>query len=223
MSSGIAGNPEFCRLLSAGLEQLGYGADADSVEDSAEREHTLLRYLDMLTRWNKTYNLTAVTDPETMIYRHLLDSLAIARYLKGQNFIDIGTGAGLPGIPLAIWQRDKNFSLLDSNGKKTRFLVQAKLELALPNVEIIHNRVENHQPEARFDGVLSRAFASLAKMVQQCDHLLSDRGIFYAMKGKRDEQELSALPKAYTLQAARVLDVPGGAEQRHLMELIRTS
>lgn len=214
MSQRIADNPEFCQLLASGLERLGFGLNPD-------REQKLLRYLDMLVRWNKTYNLTAVTDPEAMIYRHLLDSLAIAGHLVGERFIDVGTGAGLPGIPLAIWMDDKSFALLDSNGKKTRFLVQVKLELGLSNVEVVHSRVEQHQVETRFDGVLTRAFASLAEMVEQCDDLLADNGAFYAMKGRMSDQELSALPKAYTLRAARVLDIPGGDEQRHLVELTR--
>ena len=214
MSQPIADNPEFCQLLASGLERLG-------LSSSSEREQKLLRYLDMLVRWNKTYNLTAVTDPEAMIYRHLLDSLAIAGHLVGERFIDVGTGAGLPGIPVAIWMDDKSFALLDSNGKKTRFLVQVKLELGLSNVEVIHSRVEQHQAETRFDGVLTRAFASLAEMVEQCDGLLADNGAFYAMKGRMSDQELSALPKNYTLRAARALDIPGGDEQRHLVELTR--
>lgn len=214
MSQPIADNPEFCQLLASGLARLGFGSNPD-------REQKLLRYLDMLVRWNKTYNLTAVTDPEAMIYRHLLDSLAIAGHLVGERFIDVGTGAGLPGIPLAIWMDDKSFALLDSNGKKTRFLVQVKLELDLSNVEVIQSRVEQHQAETRFDGVLTRAFANLAEMVEQCDGLLADNGAFYAMKGRMSDQELSALPKTYTLRAARVLDIPGGDEQRHLVELTR--
>lgn len=181
----------------------------------------MLRYLDLLVRWNKTYNLTAVTDPEVMIYRHLLDSLAIAKYLHGERFIDIGSGAGLPGVPLAICSADQSFALLDSNGKKTRFLVQVKMELGLSNVEVIHSRVENYQTPAPFDGVLSRAFASLAEMLELSADLLADDGVFYAMKGRVSERELSAIPKAYTLRATRPLNVPGGAEQRHLIELTR--
>ncbi len=215
MPQSISDNPIFCRQLTTGLERLGFSPEK-------EREQKLLRYLELLIRWNKTYNLTAITDPETMIYRHLLDSLAVARHIKGRRFVDIGSGAGLPGIPLAIWQADNSFVLLDSNGKKTRFLVQAKLELGLNNVEVIHSRVENYQPEARFDGILTRAFSSLADMVLCSEHLLLKTGVYYAMKGRLDQQELSALPKAYTLRATRELDIPGGVEQRHLLELIST-
>ena len=209
----IADNPGFRQLLAEGLDQLACGRDTD-------KERQLLLYLDLLLRWNKIYNLTAVVDPEEMIRRHLLDSLVIAEHLRGDRFIDIGTGAGLPGIPLAICLEDKTFALLDSNGKKTRFLIQVKAELNLENIEVIHSRVDHYQVENGYDGILSRAFSSLAEMTTLSCHLLSDGGVFYAMKGCFPEQELSALPKAYTLQATHPLCVPGGTEQRHLVELI---
>ena len=180
----------------------------------------LLAYLELLLKWNKAYNLTAVRDPAQMVTRHLLDSLAIAPHLRGQDIIDVGTGAGLPGIPLAILFPDRRISLLDSNGKKTRFLFQVKTALCLDNMLVHHARVESFRPPALYDAVLSRAFASLADMVAGCKHLLVPTGSFLAMKGAYPADEVMALDPAYAVKAVHALDVPGLGEQRHLVELI---
>lgn len=211
-SGGIAENPYYSRLLSEGLQEIAFRRDE-------VRERLLLRYLDTMLRWNKVYNLTAITDPVQMIYRHLIDSLAIAQFLSGKRFIDIGSGAGLPGIPLAICQTDRQFILLDSNGKKTRFLLQVSADLGLSNVEVVHNRVETYRAEKGFDGILCRAFSSLSDYLDLSSHLLAEDGVFYAMKGRLSEQELSDIPKDYSLRAIRPLKIPGGSEQRHLIEL----
>ena len=187
---------------------------------SAAQYAGLLNYLDLLAKWNKAYNLTAVRDIAQMVPRHLLDSLAIAPHLEGRRFIDVGTGAGLPGIPLAIMFPDREFHLLDSNGKKTRFLFQVKTTLGLDNMAVHHARVESFQPERLYDVVLSRAFASLKDMVVGCRHLLDGDGRFLAMKGAYPAEELAAVGRQCELKGAYPLVVPGLAEQRHLVEML---
>ena len=157
-----------------------------------------------------------------MVCRHLLDSLAIARHCSGESILDVGTGAGLPGIPLAIVFPERDFHLLDSNGKKTRFLFQVKTVLGLDNITVHHTRVESLVPNIQFDTILSRAFSSLTDMVSSCDHLLKVGGSFMAMKGAYPEQELRALGNEYQVQSAIPLDVPGLEEQRHLLVISRS-
>lgn len=183
----------------------------------AQAQQQLLDYLALLQKWNRAYNLTAVRDPAAMVSRHLLDSLAVAPHLQGEYFADVGTGAGLPGIPLAIALPDKRFTLIDSNGKKIRFVTQAIAELKLPNVTARQCRVEDWQPQPRCDGVLSRAFASLADMAQGCEHLLAPGGALLALKGAYPVEELSALPERYKVDACLPLQVPGEAGERHLI------
>ncbi|MGB5098012.1 MAG: 16S rRNA (guanine(527)-N(7))-methyltransferase RsmG [Porticoccaceae bacterium] len=200
-------------LLSAGLSALG-------LETCPVREQKLLDYVALMRRWNRVYNLTAVRDSETMIDRHLIDSLAVAPYLRGGRFLDVGSGAGLPGIPLAIWFPERRFTLLDSNGRKTRFLVQAKIELGLTNVEVIQARVQDVQIRDGYDGILSRAFSSLADLVNAAGRLLVPEGTIYAFKGARPDAELCALPKTYRVRALRSLAIPGTDADRHLVELM---
>jgi len=177
----------------------------------------LLRYLELLNKWNKAYNLTAVRNPEDMLYRHLVDSLSVVPWVKGKQIIDVGTGPGLPGVPLAILFPDTHFTLLDSNGKKTRFLTQSKLELGLSNITVVHGRVEAYQPQKPFDQVISRAFSAIENMVNWCGHLVDEQGRFLAMKGLFPEEELSSLPEGYQVEESHVLDVPGCDGERHLI------
>lgn len=183
----------------------------------AEKIDLLLAYHQLLQKWNKAYNLTAVRNPQAMISRHLLDSLSVASFVEGKRFLDVGTGAGLPGVVLAILFPDRTFDLLDSNGKKTRFLFQVKTELKLSNINIYQLRVEQHQVERPYDGIFSRAFATLQDMLAACRHLLSQSGRYYAMKGIYPDQELSAIEKDYIVEACHLLNVPGVDGQRHLV------
>lgn len=179
----------------------------------------LLDYLQLLQKWNGAYNLTAIREPEKMLHLHLLDSLSIIPFVKGGNVLDVGTGPGLPGIPLAIVYPERNFTLMDSNGKKTRFLFQVKNELGLGNVKEVQSRVEAYQPTTQYDAITSRAFTSLLDMVEKTAHLLEDNGRFYAMKGQYPDEELRVLPKHYNVVASHQLRVPGVDGKRHLIEI----
>ena len=212
-----ASSPDLQRQLATDLQR---GCDALGLTLDSRQQGLLLQYLELLAKWNKAYNLTAVRDEAQMVTRHLLDSLAIAPYLRGQRLIDVGTGAGLPGIPLAIVYPERVFHLLDSNGKKTRFLFQVKTALRLDNMVVHQARVESFRPLELFDVVLSRAFASLQDMVDSCAHLLSAQGCFLAMKGAYPAEELQALGARLQLRAVHPLSVPGLAEQRHLVEIM---
>ena len=160
--------PELEARLTTLLQQ---GCDDLEVCIAASQRQQLLEYVALLAKWNKAYNLTAVRDEAQMVVRHLLDSLAVVPYLTGKRLIDVGTGAGLPGIPLAILFPEREFHLLDSNGKKTRFLTQVKNELGLTNLQVVNSRVEAFEPGQPFDGITSRAFASLADFTQLTRHL----------------------------------------------------
>lgn len=211
-------------ILRTRLEQ---GAEQLGLDLSEEQITQLLAYLALLVKWNKAYNLTAVRDPEEMVSRHLLDSLAVVPHLQGKRVLDVGSGAGLPGIPLAIIYPERTFSLLDSNGKKSRFQMQAKAELKLDNLTVLQARVEQLEvgskevPE-RFDCITSRAFSSLELMVTSSQQLLAEGGHWLAMKGLYPEQELVDLEKAcpeVKLLESITLDVPGCDGQRHLLRL----
>lgn len=203
-------------------DQLKRGLELLQLTCNEKQLNQLLNYLDLLERWNKAYNLTAIRDPFDMINLHLLDSLAISAELQGDRFIDVGTGPGLPGIPLAIINQNKNFTLLDSNGKKTRFLFQTKLELGLDNISEVNQRVQDFHPKQTYDCVLSRAFSSLGDMVENCQHLLNQNGYFLAMKGKLPQAELSELPKNYKVEKLSSINVPGVEGQRHLIKIVKT-
>jgi len=200
--------------------ELRRGCDTLQLELSPGQYDLLLDYLALLAKWNRAYNLTAVRDPAAMVSRHLLDSLVIAPHIQGQRLIDVGTGAGLPGIPLAILLPQREFHLLDSNGKKTRFLFQVKTALRLDNMSVHHARVESFQAAEPFDAVLSRAFASLQDMVAGCRQLLAPQGRFLAMKGAYPTDELDAIATQCEVKAVYPLSVPGLAEQRHLVEML---
>ena len=202
--------------------QLETGIDKLGIECSPQQVEQLLDYVSLLITWNSAYNLTAIRDPEQMIALHILDSLAILPFVTGQHLIDVGTGPGLPGIPLAIMCPEKTFKLLDSNGKKTRFLFHARCQLKLQNLTEIQSRVEQFIPEQTYDTVLSRAFTSAAEMVDKCKHLLSPDGRFLAMKGKFPQSELSLLEKDYKVDVSHRLTVPGVEGERHLIEISKT-
>ncbi len=195
----------------------------------ADEQARLLDYLRLLSKWNRVYNLTAVREPAEMVTRHLLDSLAVLPYLHGARVLDVGTGAGLPGIPLAIVSaerdRERRFVLLDSNSKKTRFVRQAVGELGLDNVQVVHARTEDFSPVSGggFDTVVSRAFASIADMLAGSGQHCAPGGVMLAMKGAQPRAELAALDARpdvrFTVDQVVRLTVPGLDEERHLVQL----
>ncbi|MBT8146393.1 MAG: 16S rRNA (guanine(527)-N(7))-methyltransferase RsmG [Gammaproteobacteria bacterium] len=203
---------EVQQMLETGIQQLGLALTQD-------RMAALLDYLELLQKWNRSFNLSGVKDPRQMVSLHLLDSLAISPYLDGQTILDVGSGAGLPGIPLAIFNPDKNFVLLDSNGKKTRFLFQVKLALKLDNVTIENKRVEHYDCPRQIDIVISRAFSSLSKLVELCSLATGNRGQLMAMKGAYPQQEIAELPDSVEVGEAVQLHVPGIEASRYLIRV----
>jgi 16S rRNA (guanine527-N7)-methyltransferase len=181
----------------------------------ADRQR-LLVFVRLLAKWNAAYNLTAVRDPAEMVTRHLLDSLVLLPYLQGAHVLDIGTGPGLPGIPLAVARPDCSFTLLDANAKKTRFVTQAVGELGLKNVDVVQARVENYRPAQKFDTLVARAFSSIADMLEKTRHLCAPHGRFLAMKGVYPVEELAAIPADYAVSEVAALQVPGLKAARHL-------
>lgn len=205
------------RRLAAGIETLG-------LDLSDETQGVLLRYIGLLDKWNKAYNLSAIRDPEAMVSRHLLDSLSVlervSENLAGKTqkqLMDVGTGAGLPGIPLAICLPKQQFTLLDSNGKKTRFVLQAAHELGLKNVRVVQDRIEGFSLGAEPDIILSRAFASLRDFVVGCDNLAGSSTNLFAMKGEYPQQEIDDLPTHWQVVQCEPLLVPGCEGERHLV------
>ncbi|WP_293266935.1 16S rRNA (guanine(527)-N(7))-methyltransferase RsmG [Neptunomonas sp.] len=187
---------------------------------SDEQVDKLMAYLQLLEKWNKAYNLTAVKDPAEMVTRHLLDSLSLLPFVKGPRIIDVGSGPGLPGIPLAICCPDLDVTTLDSNGKKTRFQNQVKVELGLSNLTVINGRAEQCDDEP-YNEVVSRAFASIADMIKWTHQLCRQDGVFLAMKGLYPTEELTQLPADIELKASHSLNVSGTHGARHLMVLGR--
>ena len=206
-------------------DELVQGASTLGVSLTDTQRDLLLGYLALLAKWNKAYNLTAVRDPAEMVSRHLLDSLSVAPFVAsgGSTWLDVGSGGGMPGIPLAILFPERQFTLLDSNGKKTRFLTQVKLELQLANLEVVHSRVESFRPERPFAGITSRAFSSLEDFSNWTRHLGGPDSQWLAMKGVQPDDELQALPADFTVERCLVLKVPGCQGQRHLLILRRIS
>jgi 16S rRNA (guanine527-N7)-methyltransferase len=200
-------------------QRLREGLDALAIAASDAQQQAWLDYIALLAKWNKAYNLTAVDEPLTMVSRHILDSLSIAPWLSGDAFIDVGTGAGLPGVPLAILFPQRRFTLLDSAGKRTRFLTQVQASLKLANISIVQSRAEQYRPAVHFDGVLSRAFASLPDMVAHCQHLCRSGGHYYAMKGQAPLDEIAALPATVLVEQQIRLTVPFESAARHLVIL----
>ena len=203
------------KLLQRGLREMG-------LDLAAPVQKKLLNFLELLEKWNRAYNLTAVRDPEQMVPRHLLDSLTVLPYLQGPRVLDIGTGAGLPGIPLALARPDLEFTLLDSNAKKTRFATQALHELGLKNVVVQQERVEKFHPETKFDTLIARAFASIPDMLAASRHLCAPRGQFLIMKGVFPQEELAAITDDYRSEV-KALRIPGLDAARHLVILAPTN
>jgi 16S rRNA (guanine527-N7)-methyltransferase len=201
------------------LEQLNKLLAQTSIELTDEQKLKLVKYVELLDKWNKAYNLTSVREPAQMMVKHILDALVVAPHINGKNYIDVGTGPGLPGIVLAIALPDTQFILLDSLGKRVRFLTQVKHELGLSNVTPVQSRVEEYQAPVKLDGVLSRAFASIQDMVQWCEHLIDDSGKFIALKGQYPDEELASLPEHIKFEENIILEVPGLDAQRHLIIL----
>ena len=199
------------------LEKLADGLSALSLELDVSVQHRLIEYLQLLEKWNRAYNLTAIRQPEQMVTRHLLDSLVIAPYLQGPHILDVGTGAGLPGIPLALACPDYHFTLLDSNGKKIRFVTQAVAELGLANVDVIQSRIEAFQSTCRFDTITARAYASIEELIGKTTRLLADNGQYLIMKGIYPVAEVEAMPSGYQVEAVHQLNVPKLEAERHLL------
>jgi 16S rRNA (guanine(527)-N(7))-methyltransferase RsmG len=204
-------------------EELSTGARELGIQLSETQHSQLLAYLALLIKWNKAYNLTAVRNPDEMVSRHLLDSLSVVPFVEGERWLDVGSGGGMPGIPLAIMFPEMKVSLLDSNGKKTRFQTQVKLELKLDNLQVIHSRAEEFQPEQPFTGIISRAFSSLEDFTVWTRHMGNTDTRWLAMKGLHPADELVALPTDFHLDSAHALAVPGCQGQRHLLILRRTA
>lgn len=201
--------------IATGVNALGLTLNDDQLS-------LLCDFVGLLDKWNKAYNLTAVRDVNQMVPMHILDSLAIAPLITGATLLDVGTGPGLPGIPLAIAQPQRQFVLLDSNIKKTRFVQQAVLELGLPNVQVMHARVEEYQPSAPFDTVTARAFAPLARMLPQVGGHVAADGCVLAMKSQRADEELEQAPQGWRLEETIELEVPGVLGARCALRLVKT-
>lgn len=194
--------------LAAGITALGL-----DVAPSAQQR--MLDYLALVEKWNKAYNLTAVREPAKMLTHHLLDSLSVLPHLRGPQVLDVGSGAGLPGIPLAISKPEWRFTLLDSNHKKTTFLRQAVIELKLGNVDVVCDRVESWLSSQPFDTVVSRAFSDLPEFLALAGKLCAKTGVMLAMKGVYPHEELAQVPKDFRLRNVVPLNVPGLGAERH--------
>jgi len=207
-------------------DDLARGIAALGVAVPAAQQAQLLAYVALLDKWNRTYNLTAIREPERMVTHHLLDALAVLPHLPsraGLRVLDVGAGGGVPGIPLAIARPDWRVALVDTSHKKVAFLTQAAIELGLPNVEAHATRVEDFTPAAPFDVVISRAFSDLATFATASARHLAPHGILVAMKGVHPDEELAELPPAFVVTAKPALTVPGLDAARHLIVMQRTS
>jgi 16S rRNA (guanine527-N7)-methyltransferase len=202
-------------ILASGLEAL-------SLNLTDKQQQQLVEFVLLIDKWNKAYNLTSVRCPKQMMVKHILDSLAIVPHLTGENIIDVGTGPGLPGMPLAIAFPDKTFTLLDSLGKRVRFMTQCVHTLKLTNVTPVNSRVENHVGDKPYDIVLSRAFASLKDMLHWCEHLVDSDGQFLALKGQFPQNEIDEVSDHFQIMNTENITVPNLDGERHLVWLRKT-
>lgn len=211
----MSDTPQQSALL-AGLNDLGQAFPSGAAD-------ALLDFLHLLDKWNKTWNLTAVRDPLAMVPRHVLDSLSVRPWLTGSSIADIGSGAGLPGIPLAIAEPERQFVLIDSAAKRTRFMTQAAATLGLANVTVVRSRAEDYRPESSFDTVISRAFASLADFTAAAGHLAKPGGCLLAMKGRFPGDEIAQLTSNWRAESVPQVKVPGLEAERHVVVLKRAA
>ncbi len=216
MTEAVVGRvqSELRKRLEQGLAEL-------SLTLSSEAEPKLLEYLVLLEKWNHVYNLTAIRDVEKMVSGHLLDCLAVVPYVSGVRVLDAGSGAGLPGIPIAVAKPDTQVALLDSNHKKAAFLKQAAAELQLKNASVVCERVESWRTAGKFDWIISRAFAEIAEFVSLSEHLLAPGGVLAAMKGVHPFEEIARLPRDFRVVHVHRLAVPGLGAERHLVLIER--
>jgi 16S rRNA (guanine527-N7)-methyltransferase len=201
-------------MLASGARELGIGLDA-------ARAETLLNLVDALEQGNAQFNLTAIRDRPGMLRKHVLDSMSLAPYLRGERVADVGTGAGFPGLVLAVVDPQRRFTLIEATGKKARFVEQTVQRIGCSNVLVVNSRAESYRPFELFDTVVARALSSLADFVAYAGHLLAPGGRLLAMKGKRPDEEISALPKSFRVLAVHRLSVPGLTDERHLVELTK--
>jgi 16S rRNA (guanine527-N7)-methyltransferase len=202
-------------ILAAGAKQIGFQIEPGGAE-------SLLRLVDELELGNSQFNLTAIRDRPGMLRKHVLDSLSLQPYLRGERVADVGTGAGFPGLPLAIVNPGRRFTLIEATGKKARFVEQTAARIGAANVLVVHARAERYRPVELFDTVVARALSSLADFVAYAGHLCAPGGRLLAMKGKRPDDEITALPRSFRPLAVHRLTVPGLIGERHLVELVST-
>jgi 16S rRNA (guanine527-N7)-methyltransferase len=205
--------------LSASFDRVAVHLDF-SVSELQKQQ--LINYILLMNKWNKAYNLTSVRDPQDMLIKHIFDSIVISPHLQGNHFADVGTGAGLPGIPLAIMNPNKTFLLIDSLGKRIRFIKQSLYELKISNVTAMQSRVEDVVLDKPLDGVLSRAFASLKDMLHWCQSLTDENGLFLALKGQVNQLELDEIPTGFKVVDCVNLAIPNFKGERHLIKVKKT-
>lgn len=215
----MTGPPRASVDWEACLAELSAGARALNSRSSEAARTAMIDYLKHLESWGNTYNLTAVRQPEAMVVRHLLDSLAALPYLDGDSFVDVGTGAGLPGIPLALARPKKHAVLVESNGKKTAFLRHVVRTLGVGNVEVVQSRSEDYAPGRGFGTVICRAFATAPQTLYLAGHLCAPGGRVVLMKGRDPSDELAALPDGFRVREVSALTVPGLDAERHIAVL----
>jgi 16S rRNA (guanine527-N7)-methyltransferase len=199
---------------------LSQGLEALKISGPEEIKRKLLAFIELLHKWNRVYNLTAIRDKEKMLTHHILDSVAVMPFLYGVDVLDVGSGAGLPGVPLALVSPERQFVLLDSNAKKTRFLQQVKAELGLTNLTVETARVERFHPAKTFDTVISRAYSSISQFLIAAGTHCKQNGVIIAMKGEYPEAELRAIPEGYSIKAVLAVNVPFLQAQRHIVKIV---